>query len=87
MSLEGRFGKIEYDEDGYPLNPIMNFHPDPDGNLRVTLWGWDTKESWDGYSVSGIDVLIQSLEDAKEFLLNNGDKSQTEFEFKGDSDV
>jgi len=87
MSLEERLEEFEVDEDGYPLDPLMTFHPDPDGNLRLTLWGWDTKESWDGHSVSDIDNLIQSLEEAKEFLLNNSDNAQGEFEFKGDNDV
>jgi len=76
---------VQYNEDGYPLQPLMNFYENTDGRLCVTLWGWDTQESFDGYTVEDIDDLIDGLQEAKKFILNNDD-SQGEFEFEGEND-
>ena len=76
---------VQFNEDGYPMEPLMNFHPNSEDRLCVTLWGWDTQESFDGYTTEDIDALIESLQEAKEFILNNDD-NQGEFNFKGDDD-
>ena len=76
---------VEYDDNGYPTQPLMNFYENVEGKLCVALWGWDTQESFDGYTTEDIDSLIESLQVAKEFILNN-DENQGQFNFQGDED-
>ncbi len=71
------------DKDGNPTQPLMNFYENADGKLCVALWGWDTKESFDGYTTEDIDELIEGLKEAKKFILNSDD-DQGEFDFDVD---
>ena len=86
MEMNDRITETPLDENGHPLFPVMNFYENEDGNLRLALWGWDTQESVDGYGIEEIDQLIESLNDAKEHIINNNE-AQGKFHFaQGDSD-
>ncbi len=77
---------VEFNEDGYPMQPLLHFHPNSEDQMCVTLWGWDTQESFDGYTPEDITDLIASLQEAREYLLNI-DVNQGEFNFEGDEDA
>jgi hypothetical protein len=76
---------VKFDEDGHPMQPLLNFHPNGDDQMCLTLWGWDTQESADGYTLDDITDMIASLRTAKEYLLNI-DSNQGELNFEGDDD-
>lgn len=87
MEMNDRYiDSPELDENGYPLQPVMNFFPNDNGKLCVTLWGWDTRESINGYTIEDIDALIESLQDAKNFIINNNETQGTFLFTEGDSD-
>jgi len=77
---------VEFNEDGYPMQPLLHFHPNSEDQMCVTLWGWDTQESFDGYTPEDITDLIVSLQEARDYLLNM-DVNQGEFNFEGDDDA
>ena len=86
MEMNERRIKPDLDEFGYPNCPMMNFFPNEYGQMCLALWGWDTQESVDGYTLEEIDDLIQSLEDAKKHLINISDGSQGTLFDEGDND-
>jgi len=66
----------------------IEFHPNGYGDLCATLRGWDTTESVDGYTIGEIDLLIESLHEARTFILNNNvNDAQETFNFEGNTDV
>lgn len=77
---------VEFNEDGYPMQPLLHFHPNSEDQMCVTLWGWDTQESFDGYTPEDITDLIVSLQEARDYLLNM-DVNQGEFDFEGEDDA
>jgi len=89
LNLESiKMDDVEFDDNGYPMQPLLNFHPNSDEQMCVTLWGWDTQESFDGYTPEDITDLITSLQEARDFLLNNDVKQgEFDFELEGEDDA